>query len=328
MEKDLYCVTNSLNDLNPSQPDSAPSPRHLTRRRFLQGAAALAGAVAIGVGYSRYVEPQWVDVERVDIPVPGLSAELEGRRFAQISDLHLGAYFTSEQLLATIEHINRLGVDWLLLTGDYATPRGRRRSPTARADLDTAAAGMVEPLRKAQMPVYSAIGNHDIWGDIDIITRYLAEANTTLLRNGGAELAPGLWLAAVDDVWSGRPDLAAALRDAPSHSATILMAHEPDYFDTVVARDAPVVAQLSGHSHGGQVRIPTPTPMAGGLYSFAPIVPDYSTRYPIGLHRNGNRMVYTNRGLGCWPVPYRINCRPEITIYELRPHTGFVYESA
>jgi predicted MPP superfamily phosphohydrolase len=300
----------------------------VTRRRFLLGAAALAGAVALGVGYGRYVEPHWVDVEHIAVPVPGLPAALEGRRFAQISDIHLGAYFTSERLLESIQLVNRLGVEWLFLTGDYATPRGRTRSAEGRRRLDAAAAGLVEPLREAEMPVYSAIGNHDIWGDIDIITRYLAEARTTLLRNSGVELAAGLYLAAVDDIWSGRPDLPAALRAAPRHAVNILLAHEPDYFDTVQALDAPVVAQLSGHSHGGQVRIPTPMPLAGGLYSYAPVVPEYSERYPIGLHRAGNRMVYTNRGLGCWPVPYRINCRPEITVYELQNNDRFLAESA
>ena len=284
-----------------------------TRRHFLQGIAALAGAGALGFGYSRYVEPRWVDIEQVAIPVAGLPAALEGRRFAQISDIHLGGYFTSAQLLAAVELVNGLGVEWLLLTGDYATPRGRRP-----ADLDAAAAGLVEPLRKAQMPVYGAIGNHDLWEDVDVIMRYLAEAGVTLLRNSGAELAAGLWVGAVDDVWSGRPDLTAALRDAPQNAVNLLLAHEPDYFETVLAREAPVVAQLSGHSHGGQVRIPTLTPRAGGLYSYAPVLPNYSFLYPIGLQRAGTRLVYTNRGLGSWPLPYRINCRPEITVYELQ----------
>jgi predicted MPP superfamily phosphohydrolase len=318
-------------DAEPQPPADLPAPpgparptRRLTRRRFLQGIAALAGTLALGAGYARYVEPHWVDVEFVPVPVPGLPPALEGRRFAQISDIHLGAYFTSEQLLEAIGHVNHLGVEWLMLTGDYATPRARRRNDL----LDAAAAGLVEPLRAAQVPVYSAIGNHDLWGDIDIITRYLDEAGTTILRNSGVEAAPGLWLGAVDDVWSGRPDLRAALRDAPHRSVNLLIAHEPDYFDTVQQQDAPVVAQFSGHSHGGQVRLPTLRPMAGGLYSYAPIVPEYSERYPIGLHRAGNRMVYTNRGLGCWPVPFRINCRPEITVYELQPSHGLVYESA
>lgn len=285
----------------------------VTRRRFLQSIAALAGAGALGFGYSRYVEPFWVDVEQVAIPVSKLPATLEGRRFAQISDIHLGGYLTSEQLLAVIEQVNRLDVEWLLLTGDYATPRDRR--PGA---LEVAAAGLVEPLRKAQMPLYGAIGNHDIWEDVNVITHYLAEAGVTLLRNSGAEIAAGLWVGAVDDLWSGQPDLQAALRDAPKNAVNILLAHEPDYFEVVLASDAPVVAQLSGHSHGGQVRIPTLTPRAGGLYSYAPVLPSYSVLYPIGLQRAGARMVYTNRGLGSWPLPYRINCRPEITVYELQ----------
>lgn len=311
-------------DLPDSAPDPTPQARLMTRRRFLQGVATLAGTLALGLGYARYVEPHWVDVEFVPVPVPGLPTVLAGRRFAQLSDLHLGGFFTSEQLLEAIEHVNRLGVEWLMLTGDYATPREWRRADLLAA----AAASMVEPLRRAQMPVYAAIGNHDLWGDIDIITRCLAEARTTLLRNSGVEVAPGLWLGAVDDVWSGRPDLRAALRAAPHHAVHLLIAHEPDYFDTVLQQDAPVVAQFSGHSHGGQIRLPTLRPMAGGLYSYAPVLPDYSVRYPIGLHQAGNRMVYTNRGLGSWPLPFRINCRPEITVYELQPSHGLIYETA
>jgi predicted MPP superfamily phosphohydrolase len=294
------------------------TPRHPTRRRFLQGAALLGGMVALGAGYGRLVEPRWVDVEHVVIPVAGLPPSLAGKRFAQLSDLHLGDYFTREQLLQSVEQVNRLGVDWLVLTGDYATPH-----PRGGGSLEATAEGLIEPLRKAEVPVYAAIGNHDLWEDVDTIIRYLELAGARLLRNSGVQLESGLWLGAVDDVWSGRPDLAAALRGAPSGSVNILLAHEPDYFDTVVAQDAPVAAQLSGHSHGGQVRLPSLTPRAGGYYSYAPILPDYGQRYPIGLHRLGDRMVYTNRGLGCWPIPFRLNCRPEITVYELQHRERF-----
>ncbi len=296
---------------------------NLTRRRFLQATAALAAATALGVGYGRVIEPRWMDVEHVHLTVPGLPTALSGRRFAQLSDLHLGPYFSSEQLFDAVAQVNSLAVDWLLLTGDYATVHDHDD-----ADLAAAAAGMVEPLRSARMPVYSAIGNHDLWGDIGIIERCLQEAGTTLLRNSGTLLEANLWLGAVDDVWSGRPDLAAALSDAPVGALNLLIAHEPDFFDTVVAQDAPVALQLSGHSHGGQVRLPSLMPAAGGLHSYAPILPRYGQRYPIGLHRSGSRLVYTNRGLGCWPLPYRINCRPEITIFDLRPGEGPAIETA
>jgi predicted MPP superfamily phosphohydrolase len=274
---------------------------------------ALAGLAAVGAGYGRYVEPNWVDVEHVPIPVAGLTPALDGLRFAQISDIHLGEFFTRAQLAASIEQVNRLGVQWLLMTGDYASPL-----QSNAFILSAAAARLVEPLRQAQMPVYAALGNHDLWEDVDVIMRYLREGGARVLRNEGVELEAGLWLAGVDDTWSGRPDLAAALADAPAGAVSILLAHEPDYFDRVLALDAPVVAQLSGHTHGGQVRLPTLTPQAGGLYSYAPRLPKYGRRYPIGLHRHGSRMVYTNRGLGSYPIPVRINCRPEITVYELR----------
>ncbi|MFN3981509.1 MAG: metallophosphoesterase, partial [Caldilinea sp.] len=128
----------------------------------------------------------------------------------------------------------------------------------------------------------------------------------------------GLWLAGVEDVWGGRPDLSAALRDVPADATTLLMSHSPDYFDNVIQRNAPIVVQFSGHTHGGQVRLPRLTPGPDGLFSHALIIPEYGKRYPIGLRRVGDRIVYTNRGLGSWPIPYRFNCPPEITVFTLQ----------
>jgi predicted MPP superfamily phosphohydrolase len=146
----------------------------------------------------------------------------------------------------------------------------------------------------------------------------LSEAGVQLLRNDALEIDAGLWLAGVEDVWGGRPDLSAALRHVPTGATTLLMSHSPDYFDNVIRRDAPVAVQVSGHTHGGQVRLPLPTPGPDGIYSYALIVPDYGQRYPIGLRRVGARTVYTNRGLGSWPIPYRFNCPPEITVFTLQ----------
>jgi len=291
---------------------SAPAAWPLLRSG-LQGLLALGGLAALGAGYARCVEPNWVDIEHVPIAAAGLPPALEGLRFAQISDIHLSEYFTPAQLAGTIDLINRLGVGWLLLTGDYVTTANGNKLMAAAM-----AARLIEPLRRAQMPVYAALGNHDLWNGADTVTRCLREARVRVLRNEGVELEAGLWLGAVDDAWKGWPDVAAALRDAPCGATNILLAHEPDYFDRVLALDAPVVAQLSGHTHGGQIRLPSLTPQAGGLYSYAPRLPKYGRRYPIGLHRRGSRMVYTNRGLGSYPIPVRINCRPEITVYELR----------
>ncbi len=289
--------------------------RRFSRRRFLQWIGGIAGGLALTVGYARMVEPFWLDVEQFKLPVANLPKHLIGKRIAHISDIHIGPYFTQERLAQAINTVNQLAPDWLILTGDYATVHRDQRD-----QLETKAGELIEPLRMANMPVFASLGNHDLWSRrVEMFINTLGEAKATVLRNSSTQAADGLWFAGVDDVWSGSPDLRAAMRDVPSGVTTILLAHEPDFIDRVIEQRAPVALQLSGHSHGGQVRIPLPMPGADGLYSYAPIVPHHSERYPIGFRRIGEHAVYTNRGLGCWPIPYRINCRPEIAIFELEP---------
>lgn len=290
--------------------------RVVSRRTLLWMAGAMLASAATGTSYARFSEPQMVKLDRVTLAIPELPVRFAGKRIAQISDIHVGAYFTPMQAADAIERVNRLGVDLLMLTGDFATVRERDRVQRSARRAE-AILSLVEPLRRATVPVYAVTGNHDHWGGLDPILRMLEAAGVTLLRNAAIELDAGLWLAGVEDVWGGRPDLPAALREIPAQATTLLMAHAPDYFDNVIQRDAPVAVQFSGHTHGGQVRLPRVTPGPDGLYSYAPIVPDYGERYPIGLRRVGARMVYTNRGLGCWPVPYRFNCPPEITVFTL-----------
>jgi hypothetical protein len=86
-----------------------------------------------------------------------------------------------------------------------------------------------------------------------------------------------------------------------------LLAHEPDYAD-VVAADGRVSFQISGHSHGGQVRLP---------FLGAPHLPYLGTKYPYGLRHVGRMWVYTNRGIGVIAPPVRFNCRPEVTLFSL-----------
>ena len=278
----------------------------LNRRRFLQLITGLGATAIASVGYVRVVEPRWLSVEHIEIPLPNLPAALDGKQVAQISDIHLSQFFSQERLAIALDEVAKLAPDWLVMTGDFVGNNAED------------AEGLVEPLRRLPMPVYAIYGNHDYWSDNATVQRYLRAANVHILRNESHQIANGFWLAGVDDVWSGRPDLTATLRDIPSGAATVLLAHEPDFFDTVLLEDAPVTLQLSGHSHGGQIRIPTTTPDPAGNYSYAPVLPQYGRRYPIGLRAANDHFVYTNRGLGTWPVPYRLNCRPEVTIVTLR----------
>lgn len=277
----------------------------LSRRRFLQLSGGLALSGAAGYGYTRLVEPNWVEVVEQSLAIPSLPEDLVGTRIAQLSDIHLGQYTGPEKLLDAVLRINQLSPDLVFLTGDYVTRTAGQAS------------GLVEPLRALTAPAYAILGNHDLWTDRAAVTGYLAQTPVRLLVNQGTEALPGLFVAGVDDLWSGAPDIRASLDGLPAGAVSLLLAHEPDYFDRVVAADAPVAVQFSGHSHGGQVRIPSATPDGAGLWTRAPVLPRYGQRYPIGHYRVGQRQVYTNRGLGVWPLPYRFNCRPEITLFRL-----------
>ncbi|MBI3960884.1 MAG: metallophosphoesterase [Chloroflexi bacterium] len=282
----------------------------LSRRRFLQLAGGLALSGAAGYGYARLLEPNWVEVVEQSLSIPNLPEHLNGRRIAQLSDIHLGQYTGPEKLLSAVDRVNRLTPDLVFLTGDYVTRTAHQSE------------ALVEPLRGLDAPAYAILGNHDLWTDRTTVSNFLAETRVRLLVNRGEEALPGLFVAGVDDIWSGRPDIRAALDGAPPGAVSLLLAHEPDFFDRVVRADVPVAVQFSGHSHGGQVRIPSATPDGAGLWTRAPVLPRYGERYPIGLYRVGARQVYTNRGLGVWPLPFRFNCRPEITLFTLHADEG------
>jgi predicted MPP superfamily phosphohydrolase len=278
----------------------------MSRRRFFQMAAGLALSAGAVAGYTRLVEPHWLSIEKLELPIRNLPSALDGKRLVQLSDIHLCQYFSPDQLAGALAEVRRLAPDWLLLTGDFV-------GNTAKD-----AEGITGPLRTLTIPTFAIYGNHDLWSNRTVVGKSLRNANVRILVNEAVQLDSNLWLAGVDDLWSGDPDLRTAMNNIPPDAATILMAHEPDFFDIVLHEQAPVALQLSGHSHGGQVRLPSLRPDAGGNFSYAPILPEYGRRYPIGLRHVQGRYVYTNRGLGVWPIPYRWNCRPEITHITLR----------
>jgi len=277
----------------------------LSRRRFLRLAAA-AGVqfVALGGGglaYAWRIEPNWLEVERVEIPIAGLPAGLEGLRIAQISDLHAGADLPPERLEAALQTIAGLEPDLLVMTGDWVTYDAADALPAAQA-----VARLTPPLG-----TYSILGNHDHWTHAEVVADAVQSAGITLLRNSHVPIPAGgetLWLAGVDDIWERRHDLEAALAGVPAGEPVILLAHEPDYADTVAA-DGRVALQLSGHSHGGQIHLP--------IFG-SPVVPYLGSKYVSGLYQLEKEMwLYTNRGLGTVQPAVRFNCRPEITLIRL-----------
>ena len=267
---------------------------------MLGAGVSATGAALGGSIYTTLIEPQWLSVERLDVPLARLPRELDGFTIAQLSDLHLGPYVGVEEIRSAVAATNQLRPDAVVLTGDYVTREADRMDECARE------LGALS----ATSGVYAVLGNHDYWSGPEHIARVLNEQSIAVLINAALPIerhGARLWMAGVDDVWERRADLASTLRLVPQHEPTILLAHEPDYAE--VAKQQPIDLQLSGHSHGGQVRLP---------YWGAPILPYLGKQYPIGLQRAADLWVYTNRGIGVVSPPVRFNCRPEITLLTLR----------
>ena len=271
----------------------------LTRRGFLKfvGGAVLGGAAA--AGYMTKIEPEWLVVERQTIVLPQLSTDLDGFKMVQLSDLHLYPFVTLEQVKNAVVKTRELEPDLVVLTGDYVLE-------TADAIFDLAPElAKLNP----RHGIFAILGNHDHWTNAAVVKQGLAASGIELLHNCGVLLSESrLLLAGVDDLWSGEPDLAAALADWREDVPTILLAHEPDFADDFLG-DGRIQLQLSGHSHGGQVRVPGVGPV---------VLPRYGQKYHNGLYQVGQGQVYTNRGIGLVKPAVRLNCPPEITEFVLR----------
>ena len=283
------------------------SRRHLTRRSFIKlGASVAVTAVAVDAAVLEPNDPKLVELT---LPIKRLPAVWDGVRIAQLSDFHYDDTFSVVPLRKAITLINRLQPDLILLTGDFVTvpsfSGNRKRAANA---IDPCAELLAE--MKAKLGTFACLGNHDAATDPVRIISVLQARQIKTLRNSAEPLEKDgrrLWLAGIDDVIEGSADLDATLQKIPSDEAVVLMAHEPD-FATHVAK-YPIDLQLSGHSHGGQVRIP---------FLGAPVLPELAVKFPKGLYHMGGLTLYTNVGIGTVRVPVRFDCPPEITLFTLR----------
>ena len=279
----------------------------ITRRKFLAG-SILAGATgAYGLAnYSRHIEPHELSIEQVELSLPRLVPELDGFKIALLSDFHYGAYI-EDLIKDAVASANQANVDVAFLTGDFVS---WRHDHGARGEQDADACAAILSGLNAGLGKIAVLGNHDYAPRAQIVTEPLKAHGIHVLRNAAVPIEKNnsrIWIAGIDDALEGRPDLAAALKDVPKAEPAILLAHEPDFADVV--RRYPVDLQVSGHSHGGQVRLP---------FVGAPILPEMGQRYPMGSYNFGNLQLYTNRGLGMISPRIRFNCAPELTLLTLR----------
>lgn len=281
----------------------------ITRRRFLVGSACAGVGLAL---YGSEIERHWIEITHRDVFLPGLHPAFDGFRVAQLSDIHIDDYTEPFLLRDAVKQINAAKPDAVFLTGDFVT---RGLLPEMLAIASIWPCGRL--LNQLECPHrYAVLGNHDILVDRSVIKAALIENAITVLDNAYAPIERAgarFWLAGVDDPLEGVPDpqkaIPASICNVP-HEPVVLLCHAPDYVDRLVAlpEGQAVSLMLSGHTHGGQVRVP----FAGPL-----ILPPLGRRYVEGWFRFGNLQLYVNRGLGTVGVPVRFDCPPEITLFTL-----------
>jgi uncharacterized protein len=243
-------------------------------------------------------------------------------KIAVLTDLHFGEPFVSlDRLDEIVATTNAQQPDLICLLGDFEPGHRFISREVERRDWARGLAGL-----KAPLGVYTVLGNHDWWVDLEaqshrtdapLAARALTDAGLPVLENGAVRLAKDgmpFWIVGLGDQiayyrrgygFRGRDDLPGALAKADDQAPAILLAHEPDIFPKVPAR---VALTLSGHTHGGQVR----------LFGYSPVVPSYyGNRYAYGVvYENGHHLVVSG-GIGPGKLPIRIGVPPEIVIVEL-----------
>jgi predicted MPP superfamily phosphohydrolase len=280
-----------------------PVPRSAISRRAFLKKMALGGAFVGGGGliYSYGLETTWIDITRMRLQIPRLSPRFQGYRVVHISDLHVDDHTESEYLTKVVRLVNEQEPDLIAFTGDFVTVEAERFVSELTATVKRL---------EARDGIVAVLGNHDHLAGPDVVNSAIREGGAASLRNQVRTLERGgsfLHLCGVDDVWEGEPRLDHVLARLPRKGAAILLAHAPDFADTS-SPTGRFDLQLSGHSHGGQVRLP----LIG-----APVLPRYARKYPIGLYRVSDMLLYANRGLGMLPPRVRFLCRPEITVIDL-----------
>jgi len=287
----------------------------------------MAGLGAFGASTTAYgfgVEPARLRVTRYDIAPPQWPADFN-LKIAVITDLHAcDPWMSLDRIQGIVDRTNRLKADVIVLLGDYVAGHRQVTRYIPANEWAPVLGGL-----KAPLGVHAILGNHDWWDDKTIqrageghtvARRALEAAGIPVYENDAQRLTKDgrpFWLAGLGDQLAYLParrfrpvsrigvdDLSATLAKVKDNAPVILLAHEPDVAVRVPAR---VALQLSGHTHGGQVR----------LFGWSPVVPTrYGGKFAYG-HSREKCDVIVSGGLGCSILPFRLGVPPEIVLVTL-----------
>lgn len=252
------------------------------------------------LGYSYLVAPFRFELTRTDIPIPRLPAAFDGFRIVAFGDVHYNWRIEAKHIAQVVAMANSVQPDVICLLGDYVSKQGKLAFPSGLADL------------KARLGVYAILGNHDFLGRDRIVAQQLERVGATILRNRNVAIEQGgqrIWLAGVDDLRSRQANLQQALTGIPNDEVKILLAHNPDFAARTSRIEPPIDLQISGHTHGGQVKLPLVGP---------PALPHNHKEWLAGRYNVNGMWLYINRGIGMSSIAHRLNVRPEVSVITLR----------
>jgi len=274
------------------------SPGRRAVLRTAVGAVAAAPAVALGVGI---ITRKDLSVHEVALRFPNLPKDLQGLRLVQLSDIHMGAFYTARDLARAVDAANGLRADLMLVTGDLITDRF---DPLDQCLLE------LKRLRAAS-GVWGCLGNHEMHAKVESYTakkaqeiglRFLRQEQE-ILRFGDAKLN----LVGVDHQKRNLPYLQHTGELITPDAFNLLLSHNPDVFP--VAEKQGYQLTVSGHTHGGQLNLEV-------LGSNLNVV-DLITPFTKGTYHINNSSLYVNSGLGTIGVPVRLGSPPEVTLITL-----------
>jgi predicted MPP superfamily phosphohydrolase len=258
-------------------------------------------AVAGVSAYARLVEPYSYWISETDIFIRDLPERFENFRITQLTDIHHSRILGLGEVRRVVTLAQQTRPDMFVLTGDYTTSYRRFIEPCAEA---------LAPL-SALEGVWAVLGNHDHYTDPELTTRALERRHIAVLNNAHTTLQRGpdsLQLSGIDD-WSwNATDWPPAFDGLNAKTPTILLSHQPTVLDLEQTQNVSLI--LSGHTHGGQVKLP---------FLGAPV--RYATnelKYARGLFRRGETQLYVSSGTGMIGLPVRFGVRPEIAVLRLK----------
>ena len=253
-----------------------------------------------------FVTPDELVLNRVNLSVNHWDKKHNNLKIAIISDIHAGAPFiNSKKLEKIVELTNKEKPDLILLPGDFVE-KGVIGGKFVRPE------PIVKTLSKlnSKYGVVAVLGNHDWDYNGKKVTLALENEKIHVLENSAKELiinGKPLWIGGLADLTMRLPDIETTLNKIKSNSSILLLSHNPDVFPFVPDK---VSLTNSGHTHGGQVKLP----FVGRL-----IVPsEFGQRYAAGHINENNKDLYVSAGIGTSRIPVRFDVLPEIVILTLK----------